>query len=386
MMFPTRRIFLASGAAAAAMATFLRDAVADDRPIPGARLTWYGQTASIPGTYNQLTPDANGEWVDQRTGERYTEFPTPGAAAAGFVTLDLESTEGGELVLWMSLLLAQGSRASGFIDANGLVGTRTVADYWVSPEKLAELAPRATGSPRVIRGPYSAGGKTYDAVRIQSQSGGGWSQHTYDLTSGVCLASGTTVVGAAPLVRDTGNMMGRGAGSTSISWLRIAGLRRTTLPGPGARFPGAVMNLRSVRYSGTRSAGITGSPPLTMPIDATFSIRAARPTHVTADLALSGAGNLERVVVPGVIGSLWMDPATFASSGRGTRLDSDPLTGVEAIALGEQGGVTSFALQAGAARRTFGYDPRSGILTRFEFRQRSGLADEVTTMRLARAS
>lgn len=386
MMFPTRRTFLASGAAAAAVAAFIRDAGAEERPGPGARLTWYGQTASIPGTYNQLAPDADGEWIDQRTGERYTEFPTPGAAAAGFVTLDLESTEGGELVLWMTLLLAQGSRASGFIDANGLVGTRSVADYWISPEKLAELAPRATGSPRVIRGPYTAGGKTYDVVRIQSQSGGGWSQHTYDLKSGVCLASGTTVVGAAPLVRDTGNMTGRGAGSTSISWLRIAGLRRTSLPGPGARFPGAVMSLRTVRYSGTRSAGAAGSSPLTLPIDATFTIRSARPTHLTAGLVLPGAGDLERVVVPGVIGSLWMDPATLTSSGRGSRLDTDSLTGVEAIALGEQSGTVSFSLHAGAARRTYGYDPRSGLLTRFEFRQRAGLADEVTAMRLARAS
>jgi hypothetical protein len=382
----TRRTFLVSGTAAAAVAAFIRDAGADDRLGPGARLTWYGQTASIPGTYNQLAPDANGEWLDERTGERYTEFPTPGAAAEGFVTLDLESTEGGEFVLWMTLLLAQGGRANAFIDANGLVGSRSVADYWVSPEELAKLVPRSFGSPRVIRGPYSAGGKTYDAVRIQSQSGGGWSQHTYDLRSGVCLASGTTVVGASPLIRDTGNTMGRGTGSTSISWLRIAGLRSTSLPGPGARFPDHVMNLRTVRYSGTRSVGAVGSSKLNLPIEATFAIRSARPTHLTAGLNLPGVGNLDRVVPPGVIGSLWMDPTKFMSHGRGARIDSDPLTGVEAYAVGDRGGMATFALQAGTARRTYGYDPRSGLLSHFDFRQRTGFADEETVMRLSQAN
>jgi len=386
MFHSTRRIFLASGAAAAAFATFLRDAFADDRPMPGARVTWYGQTASIPGTYNQLVPEANGEWVDQQTCERYTEFPTPGAAAEGFVVLDLQSTEGGELVLWMTLLLGQGGRANAFVDANGLVGSRAVADYWISPETLAGLAPRAYGSPRVIRGPYSAGGKTYDAVRIQSQSGGGWSQHTYDLRSGVCLASGTTVVGASPLTRDTGNILGRGAGSTSISWLKVAGLRRTSLPGPGARFPDRIAALRTVRYAGTRSAGAAGTSAVTVPIDATFAIRSGRSTYLTAGLNLPGIGNLERVVPPGVIGSLWMNPATAASFAAGTRIDSDPLTGVEAFAAGQQGGLSTFTLQAGAARRSYGYDPRSGLLARFDFRQRAGLADEVTAMRFTQAN
>jgi hypothetical protein len=382
MSFPTRRTFLASGAAAAAVAAFARDARAEQGPGPGARLTWYGQTASIPGAYNQLAPDANGQWIDERSGERYSEFPTPGAAAEGFVVLDLESTDGGELVVWKTLLLAQGGRASAFIDANGLVGSRAVADYWVSPQELANLAPRLSGPLRVIRAPYAAGNKTYDAVRVQSQTNGGWAQHTYDLNSGVCLASGTTVVGAGPLTRDTGNILGRGAGSTAISWLKIAGLRRTALPGPGVRFPGHVQALRSVRYIGQRSAGTTGSPALNVPIEANFVIRSTGPTYLTASLAFPGVGNVERIVPPGVIGSLWMDPEVLTSA---TRFDTDPLTGVEASALGEQGGMAVCALQAGGARRSYGYDPNSGLLSGFEFRQRSGLAEEVTTMRLTQA-
>ena len=385
MSFATRRAFLAGGAAAAAVAAFLSDARADEGPGPGARLTWYGEIASIPGTYYQLAPDYNGEWVDQNSGERYTEFPTPGSAAGGFVALDLESTKGGELVVWQTLLLAQGGRASAFIDANGLVGSRAVADYWVSPQELANLAPHSSGALRVIRAPYAAGGKTYDAVRIQSQTNGGWAQHTYDLGSGVCLASGTTVVGASPLTRDVGNTLSRGAGSTAISWLKIAGLRRTALPGPGARYPDAVQNLKTVRYAGKRSAGTVGSPALTVPVEASFAIRSAGPTYLTASLALPGAGNVERIVPPGVIGSLWMDVDALASYANGARLDSDPLTGVEAFSVGQKGGIVAVALEAGASRRTYGYDTRSGLLNGFEFRQRSGLAEEVTAMRLAQA-
>jgi hypothetical protein len=50
------------------------------------------------------------------------------------------------------------------------------------------------------------------------------------------------------------------------------------------------------------------------------------------------------------------------------------------------GGTATFALQAGTAGRTDGYDRRSALLSHFDFRQRTGFADEETVMRLSQAN
>ena len=234
----TRRAFL-SCVSAVAPSTFpfiaaTRSATAAaDTFSPGARLVWYGETASIPGAGRQLEPDANGQWVDKRTGDRYSEFETPGAAAGGFVVLDLLSRESGALVLWMTALLARDGKASGFIDANGLFGTKSIADYWIAPAELAGIGEANTESLRILRVPYVAGGRSYNAIRIQSHSGSGSSQRTYDLASGVCLASGTTAVGASVLTREPGDTLGHGAGGTAVQapGLVHSDLARTCQPG-----------------------------------------------------------------------------------------------------------------------------------------------------------
>src|SRR5262245_61513791 len=40
----------------------------------GMRFVWFGASASIPGERSQIVPDPDGNWINQRTGQRYRQF------------------------------------------------------------------------------------------------------------------------------------------------------------------------------------------------------------------------------------------------------------------------------------------------------------------------
>jgi hypothetical protein len=354
---------------------------------PGTRLVFLGAAATIPGEREQIEPDANGEWINRRTGQRYRQFETPGPAGAGYVVIDVLAAEPGRFVLWFTSLLMNIDigAAGSFIDANGLTtGTQNIADYWVSPTYLATLPDRNQQGLRVLRMPYVLDGRTYRAIRIQSYSGGGWSQNTYDLETGVLIAAGSTTQGGPVSTLDPNKRIVRGAGSTLLTFTRFAGRRRTSLPGPGLSYPEAVRRLRSVSYAGTRTVTVAGNPAPPLPVQLRYDVSANSGAYLNARMHVTGgAMPLDRVIPAGMIGSLWMPPELFAAYSPGQTLDRDPVTKVDTIVAGRQGNLLVVLAQTPLARQTFAYDARSGLLTQAEQRQQIGLATDVLWVQLA---
>ena len=113
------------------------------------------------------------------------------------------------------------------------------------PAQLAGFADRNDAGLRVLRLPYALGGRTYRAIRIQLQSGDGWSQSTYDLDSGLLVVGSSTAQGSPTLTLGPGNVLTPGTGSTMMTYTQFSGGRRTNLPGPGMVFPNSMRKLRA---------------------------------------------------------------------------------------------------------------------------------------------
>jgi len=356
-------------------------------PQPRMRLIWVGAAASIPGAREQIEPDPNGAWINKRTGERYSQFETPGPAGAGFVVADVLAADPGGFLVWFTSLLIplEGGGATRFIEANGLAcGPQNIFDYWVAPARLTGFRDVNESRLRVLHMPYGLDGRSYRAIRIQTQSGNGWSQNTYDLDSGLCLFTSTTVQGGPVRVLDPDNRIGTGAGNTLVTYAKLAGVRATSLPGPGAVYPESVRRLRSLTYSGTRTYTIPGTHVAPFPVQLRYDVVSNAGAYLNASVSISGVqGAYDRVIPAGVIGSLWTSPESLARYSAGQVLDRDSVTGVETVASGRQGNLALLALQTRLARQTFGYDLRSGLLMRAESRQQIGIVTDALAVELA---
>ena len=369
-----------------------RDVAASSLLQPGMRIVWFGGAASIPGERSQIEPNVNGEWVNKRTGERYTQFETPGPAGLGFTVMDVMAAEPNGFLLQFTMLLlhTEAGNTTTFIDTNGAVaGAQNISDFWQSPAQLAQYRDRNEPGLRILHMPYTLGNRTFRAIRIQTENQQGWSQNTFDLDTGVALASGSTTQGGPVLVLGPGHVPTTGAGSTLLTFVRAAGARLTSLPGPGAVYPDAIRRLRTLSYSGSKRIIMPGGPGAQLPpfpLQIRYDIGSNAGPYLNARMTISGIpgaeGSTERLIVAGAIGSLWMSPDVLARFGTGETLDQDALTGVRAVALGRQNNLALVALQTGLARNTFGYDLRSGLLTRAELRTQIGIATDVVDAQL----
>jgi hypothetical protein len=357
--------------------------------LSGTRLVWFGASASIPGVRSQIEPDDQGNWVNRLTGQRFRQFDTPGPAGAGFMVFDVLSSEEKQRLSWSSSLLihADAGNATTFVSANGfLSATQMLGDFWMPPAQLANFSDQNAGSMRVLRAPYSLDGKTYRAIRIQFQNADGWSQTTYDLESGLLLVSSSTTQSGPVLTLDPNNLPAVAAGNTLLTYTKIAGIRRTSLPGPGERYPAPLRRARTFNYTGSRGVIMAGTgiqvPP--SPIQVRYDIADNEGPYLTARVTVTGptGGSYELLIPAGVIGSLWMNPETLAGYKAGQVIDQDPLTGVRAIAMGTRDNLAFVSLQTGLAQQSFGYDRRTGVLSRSELRTQIGPATDVLTAQI----
>ena len=235
----------------------------------------------------------------------------PLAPAMSSATSSAPTRDG--FLIWVTSLLLhtdQGNVTT-FIDSNGAIaGPDNVSDYWVAPARLAQLQDTNTAGLRILRGLYPLDGVTHRVVRIQRHSNAGWAQNTFDLDTGLCIVSSSSTQGSSILMRNPGNTTGPGAGNTQLTFMKFVTQRRTTLPGPGERFPDWVRRLRGVNYSGERTAAIPSTPVPSIAIQARYEILSNTDTYLTARLSVTepAAVPIDRIIPAGVFGSLWMNP------------------------------------------------------------------------------
>jgi hypothetical protein len=357
----------------------------------GTRFVWYGSSASIPGEYQQLEPDYNGEWVDKATGRHYHESDVQGPAGAGYVVIDVLAAGAAGYLMGLSsyLIHIDAGNATTLIEANGLTsGLDSVPDFWILPERLAPYTDASIGATRVLHMPYTLSGRTYRALRIQVESGAGWSQTTYDLDTGLVIVSSSVTQGAAVLIRDPSNRLVPGSGNTMMTYSQIAGVRQTKLPGRGVVFPQAVQGLHALVYRGQRGILISGTQVPASPMEVRYDVTSTSPLFLTARMTASGyfggpPTTVDRILPAGTIGSVWMNPAELQDFGQDQVIDQDPITGVQVVAVGRTSGLAVFSARTSLSQYTFGYDLRSGILSATDARVQVGPATDVTQLQLA---
>jgi hypothetical protein len=354
---------------------------------PGTRITGYAAAAAVSGSGYQLLEDPDGPYEDRTTGKRYrktdeTGESLGGASGDGFYVIDVIAVEGTDVVVDLTRYVIDRTfnvltpvPAGGWRQAGG-----ALEGVWVHPGFLETLRTGDIGGLMVLHGPYELNGTTYDTVSVVNPTAGAYSSLTYDLASGMLLASTTRTSGQAGPVRLPGQDPPRAADALGMS--RFVSNRVLDLPGIGSPVPAWVSRDSRLRYAGTTVIANPFDPSIvvTWPSTATVTFPVVGDTWAAYQLrSVTMVGGVEnpggRDGVTGGTGLMWWSPDALAAMTPGQVLDTDPVTGLQ-TSVGQQGngpaGPTvdiETTLPGTAGRLT--YDIGTGVLVRYQVQTQS---------------
>jgi hypothetical protein len=226
---------------------------------PGTRLTYFGMTASIPGEYKRLVQDDNGKWIDEQTGKRYDEEDVPGSGAAAFTVLSVGHVGGGLVEVTTSMYtLNTATKQCTFAGSGGMVGhAGCAADYWISPDVLRQVREVNTQGLRILRMPYTVAGKTYKAIRFQTDDASGYQARVYDLETGLVIFHGSRTQGKSivtPPIGQNGGQTGLGQGNTQTVTGWIVEIKDIDVPWKNAAPPKWIEQFQKLSYKGVQTS------------------------------------------------------------------------------------------------------------------------------------
>ncbi len=138
----------------------------------------------------------------------------------------------GDVVLPAQLVDFTKKRVDTFVGP-GLVGhAGCAADYWIHPNVLGQMQEMNAQGIRILRMPYTVAGKTYKAIRFQTEDATSYNARVYDLETGLLIYHGSRVQGApvyTPPIGGSGTA-GVGQGSTQLVTGWIAEIKDFDLP------------------------------------------------------------------------------------------------------------------------------------------------------------
>lgn len=362
---------------------------APDWVKPGVRVTFYGAAASSNTSRGRLVEDPNGPWEDKKTGKRYRDTEetgegNPTASGEGLAQLDVIAVDGNQVVVTVQLFLIVRVQGAIFPTTSiPEVGTAAnLEDYWVHPKGLEKLIGLDAAGLRVLRGPVTYGDKTYDAVMIESNTGGTWALWTYDFATGLLLSGSTSTAGAFDPVRLPTESTPR-QGNTQRTMTRLAAVRELPAALVGGRPPDWVATASGMSYAGQTDMvnpidGMSlGSAPTRVEVTLGRRGETWRQFGTTVTMSIGGMQNTSQDAgLGGGVGLFWADPAKLGAMKPGETLDEDALTGlrttVGARGANGQGGETITLTAANATCCVESvYDLTSGALLRVAVSNRS---------------
>lgn len=357
----------------------------------GARVTYFAGSSTMPGVSTQLVPDDNGGWVDGN-GNRFREDQVPGTGGGGLNQYDFVQVAPDCVAANLTSLVyadaglqtvTRASIQAMVGDGNGL------ADLWVPPAKLRAMAPQESSTSRVRRLQYPLNGRTFDAIAIQSKSDNGYIRYTYDLGTGLLLVYSSSTTGAR-VMTPNGDTATRGAGATTIATVMLRDLRQVNLPWNGQRAPQWLQDGQRFVYSGTmRNSLSEGLPPwryeFALEVQRRLGNAALAKVASNVDYGAGAGAPLEgsRVLGPGAIGGLWLDPSKLQGVQAGTVFDRDPITNWQLSFVGSDGRYATVAEQGPLDQQSYTYDLQSGMLVATASRQQQGPATIAIDLQLA---
>ena len=365
---------------------------------PGTRLVYYGASASIPGERSQLVLDDKGNWVNKATGQRWGEQDVPSSSGSGYAVFQVGWVDRTVVQLFnRNYLIEPTTRKVMYAaDAGMVTNAGCAADLWVHPDALKSLADTNAGGVRVLRMPYTVNGRRYNAIRIQTETGGGFTAYVYDLESGRMIFHSSSAQGAGVFTPPPqgGGLAGQGRGSTLLVTGWLLEVKDVDLPWAAAAVPAWVGQFRELQFRGAQTTAMPMAGPgeLNRPLSASVSVRARGagwvrtrtqmtvqslpgfpPEQATVETASGAAG----------VGGLWIAPEALAKLRQGQTIDRNPITRTATTVTGAGARSVTVSETGDMHRIDWTYSAQTGMMTDVSFAQQVGMARMVTRASLA---
>jgi hypothetical protein len=363
---------------------------------PGTRLTYFGMTASIPGEYGKLVQDDNGSWVDKNTGKRYREEDIGGGGSAAFSVVSVGHVGAGVAVLSTKIYtLDTATKKCTFGAGGGSVGhAGCAADYWIHPNVLKQVPEVNAQGVRILRMPYTVAGKTYKAIRLQSEDTSGYQARVYDLETGLMIFFGSRVQGPSVITPPIGGSgrTGMGEGSTQVVTGWIVEVKDIDVPWRNAAPPKWIEQFQQLSYKGVQTSVVAAAgTKLDRAMTGTLTPKARGPgwvrfTNRFLFESLPGMPPNEALqdgaCGSATIGGLWISPEALAGLRPGQVIETNDKVGTTVTVSDVRPGAVTISEVGPLHRSDCTYDTRTGMLSATTLTQQIGLARIIHSLRL----
>ena len=216
----------------------------------GTRLVYFSASANISGASQSLVLDANGNWVNKNTGQKWNEQDVSGASGAGYSVFQIGYIDHDVVQLGCGLYVVDPT--DGNVQVAGGSGMVTnagcAADLWIHPDVLKNLKEVAQGPVLITRTPYTLNKKKYNAIRIQTTTANGYMGYVYDLDTGQMIFNGSSTQGA----------VGVGGATTLLTTGWLVEVKDVDVPWKAAAVPAWVGKFNELDYQGVISTVAMG--------------------------------------------------------------------------------------------------------------------------------
>jgi hypothetical protein len=365
---------------------------------PGTRLMYYASSASVRGSLVQAQwkddcdPSVEDCWIDPQTGARVANVEVPTAAGDGYAQVDVLYLDDQVCVVRVTNHLRDLTTGAVIgTGATGVVSRDGCADYWVPPARLGDVLGVRHAGLRVLRGPYTLAGQTFDAVYVSSTSAGARYHAAYDAASGLLVVhSGRAQGSAVPVIGGDGRVQA-GAGGSLLTYGQLIGtMTMSAVPAP-TPLPDAVARVSGLTYACTVTLAYPGTPPIQTPCRQDLEVVERAPHWLRLRVVRQTASTMgpipdvveaQDVLTAGGYGGVYASAPWLRALTSGTVLEEDAITGVRAWVDRADADAVVVVATAATQRLTYVYDPQSGWLTRLVLEQSTGPMTSVTQLDL----
>ncbi len=365
---------------------------------PGTRLMYYASSATIRGSLTQAQwkegcdPSVEDCWIDPQTGNTVANVEVPSAAGDGYTQVDVLYLDERVCVLRVSNFLRDPTTGTvTAIRATGVVTQGGCADYWVPPERLAEVLGVRYAGLRVLRGPYTLAGQTFDAINVASTGANARYHASYDTASGLLVVhSGRSQGSAVPVIGPSGQVQ-TGAGGSLLTYGQLIGtMTIAAVPAP-TPLPDAVARVSGLTYACTQTLAYPGIAPIQLPCQQDMEVVERAPHWLRLRVVRQTASTMgpipdvvesEDVLTAGGYGGVYASVPWLRALAQGTVLEDDAITGVRAWVDRADAGEVVVVATAAMQRVTYVYDLQSGWLSQLVHEQQTGPSTSVLQLDL----
>lgn len=355
----------------------------------GVRVTFYSASASVPGASRQAVwkPDCDPAveecWTDPATGRTIGQDEIPGAAGQGLTQVDILYLDADTCVVMLTQYFPEinsGSLISG-PPTGGLAHGGACSDFWIPPAQLAAMQ-TLPGSLQVLRGPYTLGTLTFDAVSVSAGTSTGFSHSSYDAATGYLRVASSRSQGSSVPTIDNDSVVA-GAGSTLITYSELLGVRATDWLGIVEPLPQEALAVDRLHYacSITTTAPSLMEGAVTLPCSFEATVTSRNETYMELatvsqqyDGVTSVPSTLQGTDVVAAAGPGWLfaSPTLLATLTSGTVIDDDPITGVHTAVIADDAASVTIAMTTPVETRQLTYERATGWLSRVTTQQERG--------------